>query len=67
MLTPAALSISSWLSNRPRIVSTTPYSTNTPPMMRRRSKRLAARRVEVVSDIGYQKMMVRMAAPASAV
>ena len=42
MFTPAALSISSWLSNRPRTISSRPSATNRPPMMRRRSNRLAA-------------------------
>ena len=43
MFTPAAFSISSSESKIPRITSSTPQATNTPPMMRRRSNRLAAR------------------------
>lgn len=42
MLTPSALSIAAWESVRPVMVTMTPYSTNRPPMMRRRSKMRAA-------------------------
>ena len=71
MLTPAALSISAWLSVSPRMVSSRPRATKTPPMMRRRSNRFAAwaarELVCWVSDMGYQKMMVRRRAPPSVI
>src|ERR1044071_9905777 len=51
MLIPAALLASTSESVSPRMVSSTPQTTNTPPMMRRRSNRLAARSArDVVSE-----------------
>ena len=67
---PAAFSISASLSVMPRMVSRMPHIKNTPPMIRRRSKRLAARSTRSVSgsDISvlpYHKTTVRTVAPSS--
>ena len=55
-------------SKRPRTVSSAPQAVNTPPMMRRRSNRFAARSAGVgVRHVStsYQNARVRIAAPAS--
>ena len=56
-------------SKSPRMISSTPQATNTPPMMRRRSNRFAARsalsRPCQTCLTSYQNTRVRMAAPAS--